>query len=113
MTRCAAGPRWAARCRVLSRARITADTNPPCVLASHSPIAPRPGERAEELVVAPDALPRDDARDKPLALRLWQPLLHVNNYAGFGAGVAGKDLAMLRKLLWTGLYASFAAGATM
>ena len=63
--------------------------------------------------MTPDPLPRDDARDQPLALRLWQPLLHVNNYAGFGAGVAGKDLAMLRKLLWTGLYASFAAAATM
>jgi hypothetical protein len=37
----------------------------------------------------------------------------MNNYAGFGAVVAGKDLAMLRKLLWTGLYASFAAAATM
>src|SRR5918996_4843536 len=38
---CAAGPRWAARCRVLSRARISFDTRAPCVLASHSPIAPR------------------------------------------------------------------------
>jgi hypothetical protein len=37
----------------------------------------------------------------------------VNNYAGFGRPIAGKDLGMLRKLMWTGLYASLAAAATM
>ena len=40
MRRCAAGPRWAARWCVLSRARITADTNAPCVLPSHHPSHP-------------------------------------------------------------------------
>src|SRR5215218_32273 len=32
MRRCVAGPRWTARCGVLIRARITSDTNTPCVL---------------------------------------------------------------------------------
>jgi predicted metal-dependent phosphoesterase TrpH len=36
---CAARPRSAARCRVLGRAHMP-DMNTPCVLASHSPIAP-------------------------------------------------------------------------
>src|SRR5207248_4902904 len=35
----AASPRWTARCRVLSRANSAA-IRAPCVLASHSPIAP-------------------------------------------------------------------------
>ena len=54
MRRCAAGPRWAARCGVLSRARITADTNAPCVLASAPPIAPRQRGPILKRVPAPD-----------------------------------------------------------
>ena len=38
--RSAAWPRSAARCCVLSRTRISADTSAPCVLASHPPIPP-------------------------------------------------------------------------
>ncbi len=37
----------------------------------------------------------------------------MNNYAVFGGPSAGKDGGMLRKLMWTGLYATLAAGATM
>jgi hypothetical protein len=83
--------------------------------------APGAGQRVQELVLRPDASPRDDARNQPLALLLLERTglsLHTEriNMRPFRVSrpsLRGTLASMLRRLMWTGLYASLAAAATL
>src|SRR5688500_15959827 len=85
--------------------------------------APGPRERIHQLVLRAHAPPRDDARDQCLPLVLLEgPSLaahkaRISMQASdptFGSYCFAVPLnAMLRKLMWTGLYGALAAGATM
>ncbi len=80
-----------------------------------------PGQRVEELVLCPHPPARDDARNQLLTLVFLERTrlsLHTrkNKYATFRrlAKPASRYASIvLRKLMWTGLYASLAAVATL
>jgi hypothetical protein len=73
--------------------------------------APGAFERRQQLELRPDSPARDDARDQPLP---FSPL-HEQGIVirCFDPPQPGYDVGVLRKLLWSGLYAGFAAAATM
>jgi hypothetical protein len=71
------------------------------------------GERVEQLELGADPLPRNEALDQPLTLGL--PQLHnasIRMHVWRGYGLVQLTV-MLRKLLWTALYGTLGAIATI
>jgi hypothetical protein len=70
-----------------------------------------------KLVLASEAAARDEAGDQTLPIRLRKLTWRLHRASiliqGFSEPAPGKQRNMLRKLLWSGLYAGIAAGTAM
>ena len=72
------------------------------------------GKRIQQLELGADAFAGDHALDQPLTLGLGQLHKAQNTYAGLPRpGLGRKWELMLRKLLWSAIYGTFGALATI